>query len=234
MFNSSYSSNPFAVAQATPSDRALFIRRTYAHLAGAVLAFIVLEAVLLSLPGIENLVGLMLGAQYSWLVVLGLFMGATWMGNSWANSETSVSLQYAGLALYVVAYGIIFVPILYIASTHYPEVILQAGVVTGLLFAGLTLTVFITRKDFSFLGPIIAIGGLVALGTIVLGIFMGFTLGLVFSGLMVLLAAAAILYTTSNIMNRYSTHQHVAAALALFGAVAMMFFYILRIFMARR
>lgn len=223
-----------SVARSAPSERAAFIRRTYGHLAGAVLAFMLLEAVLLSLPGIQNLIGMMVGGQYTWLIVLGLFMGATWMGNRWANSETSVGIQYTGLAVYVVAYAIIFLPILYIAANSYPGVIMQAGIITGLLFAGLTATVFMTRKDFSFLGPIIAICGLVAIGTIVLAIVMGFSLGLLFSGLMVLLAAGSILYSTSNIMLHYRTGQHVAASLALFGSVAMMFFYILRILMARR
>ncbi|MCC5788986.1 MAG: Bax inhibitor-1/YccA family protein [Opitutales bacterium] len=234
MFNAHTEQHPFAAAQAQPDARAAFIRRTYAHLAGALFALLVLETILLNLPGIENLIVLMIGQQYSWLVVLGLFMGATWMGQSMANSDTSVATQYFGLGVFVVAYAIIFLPILYIASHHYPGVIAEAGMVTLLLFAGLTATVFITRKDFSFLGPIVAIGGLIALGTIVVGIVFGFTLGLLFSTLMVALAAAAILYQTSNILHRYNPNQHVAASLALFGAVAMLFFYILRIFMARR
>ena len=39
------------------------------------------------------------------------------------------------------------------------------------------------------------------------------------------------LYHTSNVMLHYRTDQHVAAALALLAAVALLFWYVLRIMM---
>ena len=62
----------------------------------------------------------------------------------------------------------------------------------------------------------------------------GFSLGLIFSGAMIVLASAAILYTTSRIQQDYRTDQHVAASLSLFAAVAMLFWYMVRIFIATR
>ena len=62
----------------------------------------------------------------------------------------------------------------------------------------------------------------------------GFNLGLFFSFAMVAVACAAILYHTSNVLHRYRTDQHVAAALALFASVALLFWYILQIFMRSR
>ena len=59
-------------------------------------------------------------------------------------------------------------------------------------------------------------------------------IGLLFSGAMVVLAGGYTLYYTSNVLHHYRTDQHVAASLALFSAVALMFWYILRIFMSRR
>jgi FtsH-binding integral membrane protein len=53
----------------------------------------------------------------------------------------------------------------------------------------------------------------------------------VFCYAMVALASAAIIYNTSNVLHRYRTDQHVAAALALFAAVALLFWYILTIIM---
>jgi FtsH-binding integral membrane protein len=50
---------------------------------------------------------------------------------------------------------------------------------------------------------------------------------------MVGLAGAAILYDTSNILQRYPEDRYVGAALQLFASVAMMFWYMLRIFMSR-
>jgi FtsH-binding integral membrane protein len=49
---------------------------------------------------------------------------------------------------------------------------------------------------------------------------------------MVVLASAAILYTTSNILRVYHPKQHVAASLTLFASVALLFWYILQILMS--
>ncbi|MEM7675384.1 MAG: Bax inhibitor-1 family protein, partial [Myxococcota bacterium] len=51
---------------------------------------------------------------------------------------------------------------------------------------------------------------------------------------MVVFAGGAIVYQTSNIVHEYRPGQHVAAALALFASVALLFWYILRIFMSDR
>jgi FtsH-binding integral membrane protein len=142
-------------------------------------------------------------------------------------------MQYAGLALYVVAEAIIFLPLLYIAAYFSsPNVIPTAGIVTALLFGGLTYIAFTTRRDFSFLGNVLSLGGFVALGVIIASMLFGLNLGVFFAGLMVAYAGAAILYNTSNIMHEYRPDQHVAAALALFASVALLFWYVLRIVMA--
>ena len=52
------------------------------------------------------------------------------------------------------------------------------------------------------------------------------------SAAMVLLAAGFVLYDTSNVLHHYRTTQHVAAALALFASVALLFWYILQIVLA--
>ena len=221
-----------AVAEADPEVRAGFIRRTYGHLAVAILAFVLLEALLFQTALPEAMVGVLARSGYSWLIVLGAFMGVSYLADRWAQSETSVNTQYAGLALYVVAEAIIFIPLLYVAANVAgPEVIGAAGLMTLLLFAGLTYTVFTTRKDFSFLGGFLKISFFVALGVIVASILFGFNLGVIFAGLMVIVASAAILYNTSNILYRYNPNQHVAAALSLFASIALLFWYILRIFM---
>jgi FtsH-binding integral membrane protein len=232
MYSSSHTVTP--VAQALPVERAQFVRRTYLHLAAAILAFVGMETVLLNTPGIERLVGLMLNGS-GWLITLAAFMGISYLADRWARSETSPAMQYVGLGLYVVIQGIIFVPLLYVAA-HYssPEVIPMAGIITGLLFAGLTATAFITRKDFSFLGSILTIGGFIAMGVIVCSILFGFTLGLLFSGVMVFFAGGAILYTTSNIIHHYRSDQYVAASLALFSGVMLLFWYVLRFVMGSR
>ena len=221
-------------AVAAPSDRATFIRRTYAHLAGAILAFVGLEALLLRVVPGDVIAQTFFGSRLSWLIVLLAFMGASYLAQYWARSQTSVAMQYLGLGLYVVAEAVIFLPLLYIATylCDSPKVIPTAGILTLTVFAGLTLSVFVTRKDFSFLGPILSVLSLVALGLIVVAIFVGFDLGTLFSAAMVVLMSGYILYYTSNVMLHYRTDQYVAASLALFAAVATLFWYILQIVMS--
>jgi len=236
-YSSSYA-NPYTVAAQPVDVRAAFIRKTYAHLAGAIMIFALLEAALMSIPGIENTVFSILSASpYSWLMVLGGFMAVSWIANKWAHSDTSIGMQYFGLSLYVVAEAIIMLPLLLMAKWQVGDgsLIMKAGGVTLLLFLGLTVIAFTTRKDFSFLGGMLKIVGMIALGLIVVAVIWPgvISLGLWFSVAMVIFAAGTILYSTSNIIHHYQTTQHVAAALGLFASVALLFWYVLRIFMSR-
>jgi FtsH-binding integral membrane protein len=224
-------------ADAVAAERAAFIRRTYSHLAGAIGVFIGLEFALLQLPGIEQVVRGMAGSRAIWIVILLGFIGVSWLANYWAHSGASPAMQYAGLGLYVVAEAVIFLPLLYIAKNFYPQAIPTAALLTLMIFFALSIVVFTTRKDFSFLGPILMVAGLLFLGVCIIGVFFGSTLGL--SGLVICFVGAAlacgyILYDTSNVLHHYRTDQHVAAALALFASVALLFWYILRILMMRR
>ena len=170
---------------------------------------------------------------FNWLMVIGAFMLVGYVADRMARSQTSEGVQYFGLGLFVVAEAIIFLPLLLMAQMHSDATIIPtAGLMTLLLVGGLTATVFITKKDFSFLRGIMVIGFFVALGLIICSYIFGFSLGLIFSGAMVLLASCAVLYTTSNILHHYHTKQHVAASLALFSSVALLFWYILQILLS--
>jgi hypothetical protein len=221
-----------SAADSSLAERSAFIRRTYLHVAGAIAAFALLELFFFEMGYADSIASMMLGSQYSFLIVLGLFMGVSYVADKFAHSQTSEGAQYFGLGLFVVAEAIVFVPILFRADSFFPGAIATAGYVTALLVIGLTATVFMTKKDFSFMGGFLKIGFMIGFGVIVCSIIFGFTLGLVFSGAMALLAAGAVLYTTSNILRQYHTGQHVAAALALFSSIALLFFYVLRIVMS--
>jgi len=226
--------NPYVVAQAEPSVRAAFIQKTYLHLAAAIAAFIGIEFVLFQIPAAKDLARLMMG---NWLIVLGAWMLISWIAERWASSATSKGMQYLGLSVFIFFEAIIFLPILMIAEAKTGDgaIITQAAIVTLGLFAGLTVVAFVTKKDFSFFRGFLVIGGFVALGLIVTSMIFNWEggLGIWFSGAMVLFAGIAILYTTSNIIHHYNPEQYVAASLALFANVALMFWYILRIFMSR-
>jgi len=223
------------VANAVPAERAQFIRRTYAHLAGAILAFVGLELAIFG-SGLAAPLAETMTRGRAWLLVLALFIVASWIADRWARRGGSRTMQYVGLGLYVLAQALIFVPLLYVAAylVDDPTLIPTAALITGALFLGLTAVVFTTRADFSFLRGIIVVGSLVAFGLIVASLIFGFTLGVVFSAAMVALAAVSILYSTSAILRDYRTDQYVAASLSLFAAVALLFYYVLRILIALR
>ncbi|MEM9116576.1 MAG: Bax inhibitor-1 family protein [Cyanobacteria bacterium P01_D01_bin.6] len=223
------------VAQARPSDRAAFIRRTYLHLAGAILAFVAVESLLFTTGIAAAMTNFVAGSRFVWLAILGGFSLLGWFARSLIGRAKSGEQQYLGLGIYVVAQALIFAPLIYIAAVFGGEDVLPiAAGLTLLLFAGLTAVVFTTRQDFSFLRGFLTIGGFVALGLILFSVLFSFSLGLIFSGAMVIFASAAILYDTSKVMKHYSTDQHVAASLELFASVALLFWYVLQIVMAMR
>lgn len=233
----SYPDGRMIAADAGLSARTAFIRRTYAVMGGAMFAFVALEALLLAVVPTETVFNLMMGSKWSWLLVLGAFMAVSWVARSWAEGGTSPAMQYAGLALYVVAEAVIFLPLMSIAIWVDPTIPLAAGLVTLFVFGGLTLMVFVTKADFSWLGRYLWLAGIAALICIALsifGVFGGGGLGIWFAAAMVVLASAYILYDTSNIQHHYHTDQHVAAALALFASVALLLWYVIQIFMSSR
>ncbi len=225
--------NPYAINAIPVDERGEFVRKTYYHVAGALAVFAILLAGLLQIPAMISLAALMTQG-FNWFIVLGAFMAVSWIADKWAHSSTSLSKQYFALGLFIVAEAIIFLPIMVMATFYSsPQVIPQAALATLALFLALTFVAFTTRKDFSFLGGILKVGFIVALGAIVAGMIFGFNLGLAFSVIMVLLASGSILYNTSNIIHHYRTDQYVAASMGLFASVALLFWYILRIFMSR-
>jgi len=224
-------------AYAVPSARVTFIRRTYAHLAFAILAFAGLEALLLATQlGQSTSLALFGLGKLGIFVYLLLFMGVASIAQGMAHSA-SRSTQYIGLAVYVVLQAILCLPLLYIANTAPlfagQHVIAKAGLLTLGVFAGLSTAVFVTRHDYSFLGPILCVAGWLAVATVFCAILFGFDLGLWFSFALLGLASAYIIYDTSNILHHYSTDQYVGAALQLFASVALLFRVILRILMER-
>ncbi|GAA5484514.1 hypothetical protein Hsar01_03758 [Haloferula sargassicola] len=229
--------NPYqvgSVSQQPAETRADFVRKTYWHLAMALGAFALLEAVLLQSGLGTAALQLVSSGRFTWLMVLGGFMVVGWLASRLAYSGASPAMQYLGLGLYVVAEAVIFLPImaLAIAITGGPAILGQAAVLTGALVLGLTTVAFTTRKDFSFLGGILKIGGFIALGLIAASFFLPISLGMWFSVAMVVFAGGAVLYDTSNILHRYQPGQHVAAALSLFASIALLLWYVLRILMS--
>lgn len=218
-------------ATAGGDARSEFIWRTYGHVAGAILAFAAIEMYLFNSGIAQRVAPAMLGV--SWLLVLGAFMLVGWAASHTAHRVESMPLQYAALGGFVLAEAIVFMPLLYLAMRMQPSMIESAAGVTLLGTAGLTAVAFITKKDFSFLRGILVWGGILALIAIVSSVLFGFNLGTWFSVAMIGFAGAAVLYDTSNILHHHPVDRHVAAALELFGSIALMFWYVLQLMLMR-
>ena len=226
----------FNIYNVTEVDRVTFIKRTYAHVALAVLAFVGFEALLLN-----SEIGIELGISMAnnWIIVILLFMGGTWIANKWAHEPGNIQKQYIGLFLYAFLEALMFLPLFMIVlyseqfQGEATQIIGQAGVVSAGLFTALSGIAIFSGKDFSFLRSILMVGFGVAFAMIIAGSLFGFDLGLWFSAAMVLLAGGSILFQTSRLVHDYHSTQHVAAALGLFASFMLLFYYVLQIFMSR-
>jgi len=222
------------VAQVSQTERIAFYKKTYAHVAGGVLLFLVFEFLFLQSATLVEFALSMLDG-YKWLILLGGFMLITNYAESTAMRASDKNVQYLAYAVYIFAEAFIFIPLIYIAisAVNSFEILNQAAIVTLGLFAGISSIVFITKKDFSFIRAGLAVGFFIAIGLIIAGALFGFNLGLWFSVGMCVLAGGSILYQTSNMVHKYSTNDYIPAALGLFASLMLLFWYVIQIFLSR-
>ena len=213
------------------TDRSQFINRTYMHLLGAIFLFAGIEFWAFQTPYAEQLALFML--EKSWLAVLGGFIVVSWIATHVAHSVESKGAQYAALIGFVLAEAIIFIPMFFIALAFDPAIIQTAVMITLGAFVVLSAVAMFSGRDFSFLRSFLMWGGVIALGTIVMGVIVGFHLGTYFSMAMIGLAGASILYDTQKILTAYPEDRYIAAALQLFASIALMLWYVLRFFLSR-
>lgn len=242
---------PGAVATLGVSDRVAFLRKTYGLLGIALIAFALLTAGFMGLATEASLrfsAWAFGGGGLSWLIVLGLFMLVGYIAQRLAMSSTSRGLQLLGLGIFVAAESALLQPLLWVLIARFGNhavlgqgavltgqaatILLQSVVITLAIFIGLTATVFLTKKDFSFLGGILTIASFAVLGVILVSIIFGFSLGAFFCGAVVLIMAGYILYQTSLVMNYFPPSGYVAAALMLFSTIATLFWYVLQLVMS--
>ncbi len=221
---------------APETDRATFVGLVYKHIAAAVAAFIAFETVLF----VTGVAGAMedfffRGGGGRWMLLMGGVMVVQWFAGNAAADLLNPSRQYIGLFGSAFAQSLIFAPFLsYVfGQSGGGATVAEAAVITLIGFAVLTGIGLFTRKDLSFLRPIVMWGFGLALVAIIAGFIFGFGLGLWFSIAMIGLSGAAILFQTQGVVKRYPIGSHVAAAVGLFNSLMTMFWYVLRALMQR-
>jgi uncharacterized protein len=220
------------VATLDETTRGDFIVRVYQHLLAAVVAFVAFEALLINLGVARELYEFVAESRGAWFLLLGGFMICSWLATNAAHDVLDPSRQYLGLFGLAAAESVIFAPFLH----YFFEVegdgtttVAAAAVITAIGFAGLSAVAFTTRKDLSFLRPMLTWGFVCALVLIVAAILFGLELGVWFSVAMIALAGASILYKTQQILRSYPVDAHVGAAVQLFASVMLLFWYVLRL-----
>ena len=110
-----------------------------------------------------------------------------------------------------------------------PSIVMLAMGGTGAIFLGLSGYALTTRKDFSFLGGFIFVGMLVAIGAMLLNLFLGSpAMALAVSAAVIMIMSGFILYQTSAMINGGETN-YIAATAGLFISILNIFTSLLHI-----
>lgn len=110
-----------------------------------------------------------------------------------------------------------------------PSIVMLAMGGTGAIFLGLSGYALTTRKDFSFLGGFIFVGILVAIGAMVLNLFLGIpALALAISAAVIMIMSGFILFQTSALINGGETN-YISATAGLFISILNIFTSLLHI-----
>ena len=224
------------VATLDDTARGDFIIKVYQHLMGAIIAFVAIEALLIT-TGIAEAIYDFVSGGAAWLLILGAFMVISWMATSAAHDILNPQRQYLGLFGMAAGEALIFAPLLHYffeIADDGATTVGAAAVITAIGFAGLSVVAFTTRKDLSFIRPMLIWGGVTALVLIVAAVLFGLDLGIWFSVGMIALAGGSILYQTQTIIRRYPAEAYVGAAVQLFASVMLLFWYVLRLVGALR
>ena len=208
-----------------------FLRSTYIHLLGAIIAFIGIEYILFKTGIAARLAPIM---SNNWLLIIGGFMILGFLTSYFTSKSSNKSAQYTQLAVTVMLQSIIFIPLLaYAVYLTDSSVLFSAAAISLAIFGTMTAIVVYSGKDFSFIGPFLGVIGIAVMIGIVGAVIFKVTLGFYFAIAMVVFSAATILYETSKIVHRYGPGQHVIAATGLFASVAMLFYYVLSALISR-
>ena len=156
------------------------------------------------------------------------------IGLLWAAGRLMYKPGINKLALFGFAFfsGVVLGPICYglmAVAGGSPILIYKSLGLTGSIFIGLTVYVFVTKSDFCYLGSSLIIGLITLLVlTLFYFVFPGNIFDLIISGIGAALFSGFVLYDTSRIMRRLSGNQYIEGALSLYVDFMNLFLIISR------
>jgi FtsH-binding integral membrane protein len=114
------------------------------------------------------------------------------------------------------------------------DVLLSAAGLTLGIFLCLTAFVFISKKDFSFMGGFLFAGLFIMIGWGLLNLIFGWRVHFLYSACGALLFVGFILYDTSNILRNLSYDDYIIGAIQLYLDILNLFLYILQLLSSRK
>ena len=232
------SQNPFSsstmgvptVAQAPVEARLNFIRKTYVLFMAGILMAIAAGALCLNSTALFNMV---IGVYQMPILLIGILFGSVMLAQAVSRIE---GINYVALFGFTALEGILLAPMLALYERTSPGIVGQAAFLTTVIFGALTAYVFVTRKDFSFMGGILFVGliALIVGGLANVFFFKSAGAGYWMAWVTAFLFSGYVLFDTSRIIHRYDEKGYCSAALALFLDFLNLFLAILRILGGRR
>ena len=159
-------------------------------------------------------------------------MVVNWLATTAAHDVLDPSRQYAGLFGMAAAQALIFAPFLHYFFEVQPNgdsTVVAAALITAAGFAGLTAVAFVTRRDLSFLRPLLLWGGVSALVLIVAAVLFGLDARHLVLGGDDRPRRRLDPLQTQTIIRRYPAEAYVGASVQLFASVMLLFWYVLRL-----
>lgn len=237
--------------QPLTNERVAYLRKVYTLLGGAALIAIVAGALCVSVGPTEAfrtdsghkvmvplVVAEMLKSPQLMYGAFGVLFALTFVA-SWTSRIKY--LNVAMLFLVAAVMGLQLAPMVFVAQvfaglgeTMSASPVRDAGIMTGGVFGAVTLYVFTTKKDFSYLRAILFMGFWVVLAASILAIGLGsdvFSLAVASVG--ALLAAGFLLYQTFWILRKSDMDDAVGDALTFLVQLRNLFMWILSMLMRR-
>jgi modulator of FtsH protease len=240
---------PAAAAQPLTSERLAYLRKVYGLLGSAALIAIFAGWALLELTptakfkyaGKTVVAPILVAEMWNNPVLMWGAFGALFVGTliaSWTSKVPVVNV----IMLYLVSLlmGVELAPMVMIAQlqaglggTISTAPVRDAFLMVGAIFAGITAYVFISKKDFSYLGALVSMGVLVVMVGCILTFVVGseiFTLAICSVGALV--AALFLVWQTWWVL-KGDMDDPVGDALVFLVQLRNLFMFLLRIFMSR-
>jgi modulator of FtsH protease len=241
-----------AVAPALTQDRVRYLRKVYgllfasvivAGLAGLAATTLGPTEILKDSAGHRVAVPVLTAFLLSSRAAMYMAFGLLFVGTLAASAVSKVrGLNLVALFGVAALMGVELAPMVFVAQyyagmgrTLSSAPVLGAFLVTAGVFAGATSYVFITRKDFSYLGATLSMGFWVVFAGCIVGIFISseiFTLAIASVGAIV--AGGMLLLQTSRIFRNSAMDDAVGDCLALLVQLRNLFMFLLRILMSSR